>query len=338
MSTRRTPDHRGAGRAADSNRRRTTRSAMHRISLGARSFAWVGWAGGAALALLLALGLSYMGQTASHQVASAAPAQKAWVGRASAPEMPAVIHFFDPNRNTAYTVWLRDSADGRAGSFAFTLRDHTQISGFAPITQAADNAFIQSTTQLISVRAATNCIGRAMTDAGERPAHFTLRARIDKSGLVAYAQASYATCDSGIPQGGDDIMASGCSAFTTCNDVLAQVSAAVQQYSASVVAASADRSQDAWNKVYAQVSQTTRAQYTPEQFAAQLNKQIESVGQITSISPITGPPVLQYDTAGQAFFALKQQITYSHNGATTTRDSTSYYLLESGQWVFWFSA
>lgn len=322
---------------------------MLHITLGSRRGAWIRWAGGAALALLLAAGLSFIGQAASHQVAAAAPAQRAWMGRANAPELPPTLHFYDLRRNTAYTVWLRNTADRQAGSFVFTLPDRTQLRGFAPIIQAGDNSFIQgsnqpvtTTNQLITVtnqpittRAIVLCPGRAATESGEQPASILIQARIDPSGLVAYAQASYASCVT--KQGGRGVMASGCT-LTACNDVLAQVGPAVQQYYSSVVMASADRSQDAWNKVYAQVSQTTRGQYTPEQFASQLNKQIESVGQITSVSPMTGPPVLQYDTAGQSFFAVKQQITYNHNGTTTTRDSTSYYLMEGGQWVFWFSA
>jgi hypothetical protein len=285
--------------------------------------------------MLLAVGLSVTGQSTSQQVAAAAPTQQAWMGRANAPELPPTLHFVDLRRNTAYAVWLRDTAEGRAGSFVFTLRDHTQLRGFAPITQAGDNSFIQATNQQITTRALVICPGRAATESGEQPANISLQARIDSSGLVAYAQVSYVGC--AIKQGGEGIMASGCTP-TACNDMLAQVGPAVQQYYSSVVAASADRSQDAWNKVYAQVSQTTRGQYTPEQFATQLNKQIESVGQITAVSPMTGPPVLQYDTAGHGFFAVKQQITYNHNGTTTTRDSTSYYLVEGGQWVFWFSA
>lgn len=331
MSTRRSPERRNAGRSRDNNRRRDTLSAMLRLALGSRRFAWLGWAGGAALALLLALGLSFIGQTASHQVAAAAPAQRAWTGRASAPELPAVIHFFDLNRNTAYAVWLRNTTEGKVGSFVFTLRDHTQLSGFAPITQAEDTTFIQLTSQQFSA----SCTGRATSESGEQRANVFVRARIDKSGLVAYAQVAYVGC--GARQSGEGVMESGCTA-TACNDLLAQVSPAVQQYSSSIVAASADRSQDAWNKVYMQVSQTTRGQYTSEQFATQLNKQIDSLGQITAVSPITGPPPLQYDTAGHAFFAVNQQITYSHNGTTTTRESTSYYLIEGGQWVFWFSA
>ncbi|MGZ3599688.1 MAG: hypothetical protein ACXVCO_18530 [Ktedonobacterales bacterium] len=337
MSIRRTPKRRIAGRMHENSYRDTTALALLRLSLGSRRFVWMSWAGGAALALLLAVGLSFMGQSTSHQVASAAPAQRAWLGRASAPELPSTIHFYDLHRNTAYTVWLRDTAERKAGSFVFTLSDHTQLSGFAPITQAEDNSFIQDTNQVVSTNAAVDCPGHAATESGEYSAIISLQARIDASGLVAYAQVNnYVVCRA-TQRGKNILMESGCT-LTACTDVLAQAGPAVQQYGSSIVAASADRSQDAWNKVYAQVSQTTRGQYTAEQFATQLNKQIESVGQITAVSPITSPPVLQYDTAGQAFFAVKQQITYHHNGTTTTRDSTSYFLMEGGQWVFWFSA
>lgn len=351
MSTRRSSQRGSVGRVRDSNRDNPVLDLLRisLVTLGSRRFAWMSWAGGAALALLLAVGLSFMGQSASHQVASAAPMQQAWAGRANAPELPAIVRFFDLRRNTAYTVWLRDTAEGKAGSFVFTLRDHTQLKGVAPITQAGDNSFVQATNQSITttnqlitttnqpiaIHAVVLCPGRAATESGEQPAIITLRARIDPSGLVAYAQVSYVVC--GAKQGGEGIMESGCT-LTACTDVLAQAGPAVQQYGSSIVAASADRGQDAWNKVYVQVSQTTRGQYTAEQFAAQLNKQIESVGQITAVSPITSAPVLQYDTGGQAFFAVKQQITYNHNGTTTTHDSTSYYLMEGGQWVFWFSA
>lgn len=338
MSTRRSPNRRGANRPRPSNRSQNALVTLLGAFLRSRRLAPARWAGGAALALLFAVGLSFMGQASSHQVASAAPVHRAWVGRASAPELPAVIHFFDQQRNTAYTVWLRDTADRKVGSFVFTLRDHTQLRGYAPITQAADNTFIQSSTQpvpTVTTSAAVNCTGRAAADSGEQSVNIAIQARIDPSGLVAYAQVAYAGCST--KQGGEGVMASGCTS-TTCTDVLAQVGPAVQQYGSSIVAASADRGQAAWNKVYAQISQTTRGQYTPEQFAAQLNQQIDSVGRITAVSPITGPPVIQYDTAGQAFFAVKQQITYRNKSSATTRDITSYFLMEDGQWVFWFSA
>lgn len=337
MSNRRSPDQRSSSQPGKSNsrRKRNTRSALSHIALISRRFARIGWAGAAALAVLLALALSFVGQAASPQRAAAAPAQKAWAGRASAPDLPPVIHFSDLTRGTAYTVWLRDTDEGKMGSFVFTLRDHTQLSSFAPISQTEDNSFIQITPQQLFTSTAANCNGRITTVSGEQSVNVFVRARIDTSGLVAYAQVAYGGC--GTRQSGESVMLSGCTP-TACTDVLAQVSASVQQYDASVVTASASHSQDAWSKVYAQVSQTTRGQYTPEQFATQLDNQIASVGQITAVSPIIAPPVLQYDTAGQAFFAVKQQITYSHNGTTTTRDTTSYYLIESGQWVFWFSA
>ena len=329
MSTRRSAHHRRA-----SWRVNTHLAMLLRMPRSLRSLAWIGWAAGAALALLLALGLSFTGQSGNQQVAAAAPAQRAWEGRASAPELPPVVHFFDSNRNTSYTVWLRDTADNKAGAFVFTLRDYTQIKGNVPITQIQDNTFIQSSSSF-SNNAVVTCTARVATASSEDPANVFLQARIDKSGLVAYAQIGYSGCRTKL--GGEGVMESGCTP-TSCNDLLAQVGPAVQQYDSSMVAATADRSQDSWNKVYGQICQTVRAQYSPEQFAAELNKQIDSLGRITAISPITSAPIVQYDTGGHAFYAVKQRITYSLNGATTTRDSTTYYLAEGGQWVFWFSA
>src|SRR5689334_14835179 len=110
MSTRRSPHHRHTGVSRYLSRRRNTLSAMLHITLGSRRGAWIRLAGGAALALLLAVGLLCVGQSTSHQVAAAAPAQRAWMGRANAPEFPPTLHFYDLRRNTAYTVWLRNTA------------------------------------------------------------------------------------------------------------------------------------------------------------------------------------------------------------------------------------
>jgi hypothetical protein len=65
---------------------------------------------------------------------------------------------------------------------------------------------------------------------------------------------------------------------------------------------------------------------------------IEKVGKITAITPIPETVAVQTAPTGESYFIAHSDVTFLLNGQTSTRRVASYYLLEGGQWRFWFSA
>ncbi|HEV2236821.1 MAG TPA: hypothetical protein VGR57_09210 [Ktedonobacterales bacterium] len=176
------------------------------------------------------------------------------------------------------------------------------------------------------------------------PVVFALTTRIGPQGLVAYVGLAYASAEDAIgikrvcgPVSFTYQVLAGCTA-QTCTDPLATAGPDVGKHNSAVTHASAANTKDSWNAVYAISSQSVKAQYTETDFANALIAQQKAKGKITRISPITTPPVVQYDAAGQAYFAVTQTVTLDRNGATTSRQVTSFYVLEGGEWHFWFSA
>lgn len=264
--------------------------------------------------------------------------------------LPAVGRWVDPAHGTAYTVRLQGdvaptaiAAVGRPGTFTFATPQGEQIQGFAGLARQPDNAITQGPPSGTPAQCGKGVI---VTDAGAAAVVFTLRARFDQYALVAYATIAYAL--SSDQQGfaavclGDGtppftyVMASGCTP-DTCTDPLAAAGPAVTGYDTAVVAA-AQRGGAAWNAVYALTARTITGQYTREQFAAALDKQAGTAGRLRAISEPEAPPEVVFDAAGQAYFAVAQTVTTQLNGATTDHRVTTYYLLEGGQWLFWFTA
>jgi hypothetical protein len=68
-----------------------------------------------------------------------------------------------------------------------------------------------------------------------------------------------------------------------------------------------------------------------------MNQLSDKYGTITAIAPSSGQPSVRFDSGGQAYFTVVESVTYSHSGKSTTTQLTSYYLLEGGAWMFWFS-
>lgn len=280
----------------------------------------------------------------------AAPAAHT-LARAQPPAaLPAVGRWVDPAHGTAYTVRLQGdvtptaiAAVGRPGAFTFATPKGEQIQGFAGLARQPDNSITQGPPSGTPAQCGKGVI---VTDAGATAVVFTLRARFDQYALVAYATISYAL--SSDQQGfaavclGDGtppftyVMASGCTP-DTCTDPLAAAGPAVTGYDTAVVAA-AQRGGGAWDAVYALTARTITGQYTRAQFAAALDKQAGTRGRIRAISEPDAPPEVVFDAAGQAYFAVAQTVTTQLNGATTDHRVTTYYLLEGGQWLFWFTA
>jgi asparagine N-glycosylation enzyme membrane subunit Stt3 len=92
-----------------------------------------------------------------------------------------------------------------------------------------------------------------------------------------------------------------------------------------------------WSTVYQQNSQIVREQYSASDFAALMQADAARYGQITAVSTPQSPPVIQVDDSGQTYFTVVQTVTYQLNGSTKQTQVTSYYLLEDGDWHFWFS-
>jgi len=84
-------------------------------------------------------------------------------------------------------------------------------------------------------------------------------------------------------------------------------------------------------------SRQITAQYSLEGFAALLNQQVKSVGKITAISTPATNPAIEFTPEGQAYFSVQQTVTFRHGGHSHSKTLTSYYVLENGAWLFWFS-
>jgi hypothetical protein len=80
------------------------------------------------------------------------------------------------------------------------------------------------------------------------------------------------------------------------------------------------------------------AQYGGDRFGTLIAQQAQKKGRIKSITPSNSSPQVQFDAAGQAYFTVTDSVGLDKGGGNTSVVTvTSYYLLESGQWVFWFS-
>jgi hypothetical protein len=135
-------------------------------------------------------------------------------------------------------------------------------------------------------------------------------------------------------------MQSGCDPSGVCIDPVATASVALPKYENQLVAANnaPSPSQATWQPVYDSSSSVIRGQYSNGQFADAMAHAIEKAGKITVITPVAETIAVQTSATGQTYFIAHSAVTFSRNGQTSTRTIASYYLLEGGQWRFWFSA
>ena len=110
------------------------------------------------------------------------------------------------------------------------------------------------------------------------------------------------------------------------------------EHDAALLAAEENGNLSNWTNVYNLTSRQVTAQYLPADFQTLFNQQVASVGKITSISTPVTSPVAEFTPEGQAYFAVTQTVKIQHSGVTHTRTLTSYYILENGTWLFWFTA
>jgi hypothetical protein len=281
--------------------------------------------------------------------------------RALAPKtIPAVLHWVDATNQTAYTVRVNETGTHAAGELTFSLPTGDQIRGIVPLQAQPDGTSTQQTSgpsgacatgilALVNPQTSANGTLTVTSRIGEGrslavPVFFALTTRIGPQGLVAYAALGYAGVNDAV--GVKRICGSGTIAYQVlagctaqaCTDPLATASPDAGKHYGAVVHASAANTRDSWKAVYATSSQSVKAQYSADDFANALMAQQQARGKITRISPITSAPQVQYDAAGQAYFAVTQTVTLDRNGSTKSEQITAYYVLEGGEWHFWFSA
>ncbi|HEX9036713.1 MAG TPA: hypothetical protein VF808_06935 [Ktedonobacterales bacterium] len=272
---------------------------------------------------------------------------------------PSVARWVDVKDGTSYTVRLQSPSgainglEARSGFlFTFTTPTGDQLAAGLPITKAADGSFAQSTP--LDAQGAPTCAEGSLrlsaNGGGAEPVVYTLVARFDQYALVAYAHLVYAladdkagivaVCSNSTAQGSTEQaldMFSGCTA-SDCVSPVDTAGPAVTAFESSVVSAARRGTAQAWQQVYPGVSRVMSAQYSSERFGAVIAGQTQRQGRITSITPANTSPQVQFDAAGQAYFTVTDAVALDKGGGnTTTVTVTSYYLLESGQWVFWFS-
>jgi hypothetical protein len=265
--------------------------------------------------------------------------------------LPNVARWQDEAQETAFSIRLRApagaSANGSASStgfsaavgntYSFTLPSGDQIVGEAFLAKQDNGDFATSGCQVARLVAS-------------KPQQVVaqLNARFDASALVAFAQIGFVGASTVTDPAQLAVlckratnfvtMQSGCDPSGACVDPVATASVTLPRYENQLVAANKAPSSSAWQQVYDSSSSVIRGQYSSAQFADAMAHAIEKVGKITAITPIPETVVVQTAPTGESYFIAHSDVTFSLNGQTATRRVTSYYLLEGGQWRFWFSA
>ncbi len=339
-----------------------------RLRAAGHSAGW--WAPSAVALLVVAVALSGAGTATSargaHELAPARP----WIGRASPPaNLPPIARWHDVQDGTAYALHVTGNlanpvaavATARGGNlFTFTAPNGDEIGALVPLVKLADSSYAQTTSQDPSVLGgcqsgtliASNQTSTPKGAAGKsitRPVVFALQAHFDPYLLVAYAHILYASSSDKIAitavcqgeaaaSGVTSLeMNAGCTA-TTCGSPLDDAMTAPPGYEQAMVHAMKERGVDSWGAVWKLTSRAVTAQYSKAGFAALMNRLSDQVGTITAIKPVSGPPAVQWDNGGEAYYTVVENVTYGHGGKSKSVSITSYYLLEGGEWMFWFSA
>jgi hypothetical protein len=268
---------------------------------------------------------------------------------------PDVARWQDESQKTAFSIRLRAPAaasvkgsanqTGQTGfsaaignTYSFTLPSGDQVVGEVFPTRQPNGDFDVAGCQ----------VARLVT---RRPQQVvaTLSSHFDAHALVAFAQLGFVVAASvdGSSQlaalckkatGNTFTMQSGCDPSGVCVDPVATASVALPHYENQLIAANKAPSPASWQQVYDSSSGVIRGQYSSGQFADAMARAIEKVGKITAIAPVPETIVVQTSSTGQSYFIAHSDVTFSLKGQSSTRRITSYYLLEGGQWRFWFSA
>jgi hypothetical protein len=264
--------------------------------------------------------------------------------------VPDVARWQDETQKTAFSIHLRAfaaastiGAAGKTGlsaasgnAYSFTLPSGDQIVG---------EVFLS--TQPNGDITGGGCQVAQLVNSKSQQVVATLNTHFDAHALVAFARIAFvsasavadpaqlaALCKKATTT---FTMQSGCDPSGVCSDPLATASAALPHYENQLIAANKTPSADTWRQVYDSSSSATRGQYSNTQFADAMAHAIEKVGKITAIAPVAETIAVQTSATGETYFIAHSDVTFSLKGQTSTRRIASYYLLEGGQWRFWFS-
>ncbi len=306
----------------------------------------------AVLALALLLG-GWTPRTSTVAAQSGAPALAARQQLASGPRT--VARWFDPADRTAMLLALLESQGQAPGTFTFTLPsgDEVQAQKLGPLLVLARELSQLSPDATFDV-ATTVCgpakllAAKAASGAGiAQQVNMVLGIHIGQGGLLAYAGLNYtvvspaspvlfaAAATSCVLTSPQYEMKAGCSDLKSPCAALLTPAQAATQYDQSMVTAAA---QGNWDTVYALTGQAVTAQYSSTAaFGALMQQQVQRVGRITALTPAGAPSAIQLNAQGQAYFVAQDNMTLDHNGSTSQKLITSYYVLEGGGWRFWFS-
>jgi hypothetical protein len=341
--------------------RRTTRRATWRSAFATRWSAiqrrGPGGRMGAALLLLVCASLLTGARLGS--AVETGPSQHHAALRVSPPSsFPQVARWIDVNQGTSYTLDLRGNASrdvtAAAGGYRFTFTTPTgdQLAASLPITKLPDGSYSQSSpvnTTTGGLTCLEGVLRLSKNGGGAQPVLYTLVTHFDQYAMVAYAHLVYASardklgatgvCSGQTGLGGEQAldMLSGCTA-SDCTSPVDTAGPTVTAFESSVVGAAKQGSPPSWKQIYAGTSRVMTAQYGSDRFGTLIEQQAQKKGRIKSITPSNASPQVQFDAAGQAYFAVTDAVELDKGGGNTSMVTvTSYYLLESGQWVFWFS-
>jgi hypothetical protein len=91
-----------------------------------------------------------------------------------------------------------------------------------------------------------------------------------------------------------------------------------------------------WATVYASTSNIVVGDYTQEQFAQMMARQVQNVGVVSSITTTSNPEV-KTNPDGIIYFTIHEHAIVVKNGTSQTQSLISLFILENGAWKFWFS-
>jgi hypothetical protein len=302
----------------------------------------------AVLVLALLLG-GWTPRASAIAAQSRAPALAVRQQLASGPRT--VARWFDPAGRTAMLLALLESQGQVPGTLTFTLPngDEVQAQKLGPLlalarelSQLSPDATFDAATTVCGP--ATLLVAKPASGAGiAQQVNMVLGIHVGQGGLLAYAGLNYAevtpilfaaaasSCVLTSPQ---YEMKAGCSDLKSPCMALPTPAQASTQYDQSMVTAAA---QGNWDTVYSLTGQAVTAQYSSATFGALMQQQVQRVGRITALTPAGASSAIQFNAQGQAYFVAQDNMTLDHNGSTSQKLITSYYLLEGGGWRFWFS-
>ncbi len=267
--------------------------------------------------------------------------------RSGSPSLPPVGHFTDTTDGTALSIQFIAQGDIPEGTFLFTDPTGTQILGQVPLVQQTDGSFAEqgfpNPSASIPVRVTLSDADAQQPGQPSPPStisstHPSVRIteQFEPHGLSAFfaigSGSGSLTGTTFVPQSTGFQLIDGCQGtLDSCANLSSgTVPPAVNIYDNDILT-------DNWSNAYDNSAQNITAQYNKQQFTALLTAQVGQIGQVTNITTNAGSFALHTTSAGQDYFSVSQTYTLSLNGKTSTLQDTTYYLWDSGKWLFWFS-